>query len=111
MRIHGAVFAARLIANVSIVLGASVAPVLAEDLGKLLSDKQSVSDDVLAGQRGGTAPDQLAVVKDNNAFSINNGTNSVASSMNGAQGLFNVIQNSGNNVAIQSQITVNANLQ
>jgi hypothetical protein len=30
--------------------------------------------------------------------------------MNGAAGLFNVVQNSGNNVAIQSQITVNANL-
>ena len=112
MHIHGAFLAVRLIAAAGIALGSFAAPVFAEDLGKLLSDKQSVSDDVLAGQRGGTAPNPVAVVTDNKAFTgVNNSVNEVANSMNGAQGLFNVIQNSGNNVAIQSMIIVNANLQ
>jgi hypothetical protein len=112
MRIHGALFAFRLVASASIVVGASTAPVLAEDLGKLLSDNQSISEEVLAGQRGGTAPAPTATVSDNKAFTgINNSVNDVTNSMNGAAGLFNVIQNSGNNVAIQSMIIVNANLQ
>lgn len=112
MRIHTAFFVLRIAASTSIALTTFVAPVLADDLGKLLSDNQSVSDDVLAGQRGGTAPAPTAIVTDNKAFTgVNNSVNSVTNSMNGAQGLFNVIQNSGNNVAIQSMIVVNANLQ
>ena len=88
-------------------------PVLADDLGSLLwTTARQFRNDILAGQRGGTAGGgPLAVVKDNVAITgANNSVNEVSNSMNGAAGLFNVVQNSGNNVAIQSQITVNANL-
>jgi hypothetical protein len=113
MRTYSAFFILRLATNTALAVSAVAAPALADDLGKLLSDNQNVSEDILAGQRGGmSSGGQVAVVKDNFAVTgVNNSLNEVANSMNGASGLFNVIQNSGSNVAIQSQITVNANLQ
>jgi hypothetical protein len=112
MRVHSAFSVVRIIAAVAALLGASAGSVLAEDLGSLLSDNsKTVSQDILAGQRGGTDDHPAAAVAHNVAITgDNNSVNTVANSMNGASGLFNVMQNSGNNVAMQSQITVNANL-
>ena len=113
MRVHSALSVIRIIAAATALFAVSTGSVLADDLGSLLSDNsKTVSQDILAGQRGGTAGGgPLAVVKDNVAITgANNSVNEVSNSMNGAAGLFNVVQNSGNNVAIQSQITVNANL-
>lgn len=113
MSVHSAFAVFRVIAAATTLFAVSTGTVLAADLGSLLTDNNTaLSDDVLAGQRGGTAGGgPLAVVTDNVAITgANNSVNTVTNSMNGASGLFNVVQNSGNNVAIQTQITVNANL-
>ena len=44
----------------------------------------------------------LAITGDNNSQNM--------SSVSGSTGLFNVLQNNGNNVVMQSQITINADL-
>jgi hypothetical protein len=110
MRVLSAFSVVRSIAAATAVFIASAGPVLADDLGALLSDNnQSLSKDVLAGQRGGTEGSPSAVVTHNLAITGDN--NSVnTSSVSGATGLFNVLQNSGNNVAMQSQITINADI-
>jgi hypothetical protein len=113
MRVHSAFSVVRLVAAVTALFAVSTGSVLAEDLGSLLSadNNKGVSQDILAGQRGGTDEHPNAVVTHNVAITgDNNSTNTVANSMNGASGLFNVMQNNGNNVAMQSQITVNANI-
>ena len=113
MRAYSAFSVIRVITAAVALFAVSTGTALAGDLGSLLSDNsKTVSQDILAGQRGGTASGgPLAFAKDNDAITgANNSVNEVSNSMNGASGLFNVVQNSGNNVAIQSQITVNANL-
>jgi hypothetical protein len=112
MRVYSAFSVVRFVATAMALLAVSTGSVLAEDLGSLLSDNtKGVSQDILAGQRGGTDEHPNAVVTHNVAISgDNNSVNTVANSMNGASGLFNVMQNNGNNVAMQSQITVNANI-
>jgi hypothetical protein len=113
MRVQSAFSIVRFVAAATALIAVSAGPVLAEDLGSLLSadNNSGVSQDILAGQRGGTDDHPNAEVTRNVAITgDNNSVNSVANSMNGAAGLFNVMQNSGNNVAMQSQITVNANI-
>jgi hypothetical protein len=110
MRIHTAFSVVRSVAAATALFVASAGSVLADDLGALLSDNnQSLSKDVLAGQRGGTENGPSAVVAHNLAITGDN--NSVnTSTVSGATGLFTVLQNSGNNVAMQSQITINADI-
>ncbi len=111
MRITGASRFSLLILA-AMVLGGSAASSRADELSTLLSDNQSLTSDALSSQRGGNENSQSAVVQDNyvGPHSIT-GTNSVTgNAFSNAQGLMNVLQNSGNNVSIQSQITVNANI-
>lgn len=100
----------------TIVTSTSLAgPARADELGKLFGDGQGVSANVLADQRGGTNQEinvsTLANVT-GNTVGDNTMTGNVSfGSFGSAQGMFNVLQNTGNNVAMQSQLVVNVNLQ
>jgi hypothetical protein len=97
----------------ALALGTLVLPAHADDLGKLLGDGQSVQPNVLAAQRGGTSAsiDASAVANVSNNWSYGNtGTNSFGSFGNG-QGVLTAVQNTGNGVAIQTQVIVNVSLQ
>lgn len=93
------------------VLVFGVLPAHAQDLGKLLGDGQSVGTSVLAGERGGTSQSIVASQSaDVNGISIGNtGTNSFGSFGN-AQGMITAVQNTGNNVAIQTEVVLNVNM-
>lgn len=103
----------------AIVTSTSLAgPVRAEELGKLFGDGQDgqgVGTSVLAGQRGGTSQEINAVTVATvagNTVGDNSITGNVSfGSFGSAQGMFNVLQNTGNNVAMQSQLVINVNLQ
>lgn len=110
MRVYTAFSAFRVVAAAVALFAASTGSVLAEDLGALLSENnQGVSQDVLAGQRGGGESGPSAVVTHNLAITGDNNSSN-ASTISGATGLFTVLQNNGNNVAMQSQITINADI-
>lgn len=115
MRATGAVSSLAL--AIALVAGASSAPAWAGDnVAAIFSDGQDVSPDVLANQRGGTSPSinaSAAATVANNTVGSNTVTGSVdiANSFTNASGLFTVFQNSGNNVAMQSQTILNVNLQ
>lgn len=101
----------------TLVLGASMFPAHAgDDLATIFSGGHNVAPDVLAHQRGGTSPsiDANAIANVSNNLIIgesNTGDNKVLGSFNNSSGLFTVFQNSGNNVAMQSQTILNVNLQ
>jgi hypothetical protein len=109
MRVHSAFSVIRAVAAAT-ALFASTGSVLADDLGVLLSENnKGVSQDVLAGQRGGSEGGPSGVVTHNIAITGDNNSQNM-SSVSGSTGLFNVLQNNGNNVVMQSQITINADL-
>jgi hypothetical protein len=93
------------------VLVFGVLPAHAQDLGKLLSGGQSVQPNVLANQRGGTEQSIVASQSaDVNGVSFGNtGTNTFGSFGN-AQGMITAVQNTGNNVAIQTEVVLNVNM-
>ena len=100
----------------ALVFGCAVLPARADDnLAAILAGSNSVSSNVLASQRGaGLNPDALAIanVSRNSVGDYTvTGDNSVNNAFNSSTGVFTVLQNSGNNVAMQSQTIVNVNLQ
>ena len=72
----------------------------------------AVTTEDLGGTRAKGAADitQDATVENNGSISGTTGDNSILNSFTGAQGLFNVSQNSGNNVSIQQAIGINVTL-
>lgn len=75
-----------------------------------------VSDRALAGQRGGTEPASTAAlqgaVTGNQAVNVTTGGNTISGgAFAGAAGVPVVIQNSGNNVLVQSSVIVNLQLK
>ncbi|MGH7015300.1 MAG: hypothetical protein ACREEL_14320 [Stellaceae bacterium] len=103
-----------LVLTTTLAVASLTLPVRAEELSKLLADGQSVQTNVLADQRGGTNQpldaNAIANVNGNSANWTVTGNNSFGS-FGSAQGMINVLQNTGNNVAMQSQLVVNVNLQ
>jgi hypothetical protein len=99
----------------ALTLSAGATPGIAgEDLGPVLANGGPVGSADLADQRGGTLnqdqlANQIAVVKDNIAVFSPTGNNLLGSISN-AEGLFTVLQNTGNNVAIQSETVLNVNI-
>lgn len=102
------------LAAVLVVASFTTAPVRAEELGSILGNGQSVGANDLAAQRGGTAGDQaidasqLATVN-----GVNIGANMSSNSFGGfgnATGIATAVQNTGNNVAVQTEIVVNISL-
>lgn len=93
-------------------LGTSVR---AEELGTIFGNDQSVGTSVLAAQRGGTEQSiiatQIANVTGNTVGDFSITGNVSLGSISNAQGMFSVLQNTGNNVAMQSQLVINVNLQ
>ncbi len=96
-----------------LVVASYAVPVHAEELGAIFANGQSVDAGVLAAQRGGTSQSidatAIANVHDNVAIGVTGG-NSFGTFGSG-QGLLTAVQNTGNNVAIQTQVIVNLNLQ
>jgi hypothetical protein len=107
MRGISAIFALGMIAALS---GGMVSPARADDnnLAQLLSNQPTVSDDLLAQQRGGTAQ-QIGNVEDNLVLGGKTGDNHFGS-FGSSQGMISAFQNTGNNVVMQSQMTVNVEL-
>jgi len=96
----------------TVVFAGSLLPARAgEDLANLLPDNQHLSAGVLADQRGGSALATATATVSNNfsAFDVT-GSNSNVGSFTGASGVFTVLQNTGNNVAIQAQTVLNVTL-
>lgn len=95
-------------------VGYAVSPARADDnLAAILSGSNSVSSNLLASQRGaGLNPDAVAIanVSGNAVAFTKTGDNGVLNSLNDAKGVFTVFQNTGNNVAMQSQTILNLNL-
>ncbi len=89
------------------------------DLGTLGNDSAfdaAVSDDTLAGQRGmaliTNTNDLDAALYSNSATDVVTGTNVVSDgSLANNSGMSTVIQNSGNNVLIQSAVILNIQMQ
>jgi hypothetical protein len=70
-----------------------------------------LDDAALARQRGGTDTN-TGVVSGNQAVNVTTGSNTISGgAFAGAAGVPIVIQNSGNNVLIQSSVTVNVQLK
>ena len=70
-----------------------------------------IADATLAKQRGGSDT-ASGMVSGNQAVNVTTGSNSIsAGALAGASGVPVVIQNSGNNVLIQSSVTVNVQLK
>ncbi|MGH6976420.1 MAG: hypothetical protein ACREED_05270 [Stellaceae bacterium] len=97
-----------------LVFASFVVPVRAEELGTILANGQGVDTSVLAAQRGGTATDpvidanQIATVN-----GVNIGANLSSNSFGGfgnATGIATAVQNTGNNVAVQTEVVVNISL-
>lgn len=85
-----------------------------DDIAGVLGDNQNVSTSILATQRGGSSDSALATATATVSGNINlggmTGSNFNMGSFVGAAGIFTVLQNTGNNVAIQSQTILNVNL-
>jgi hypothetical protein len=85
-----------------------------DDLGQLLGNGQMVGSKDLASQRGGTDTpvqhDMSATVEGNAAAFTITGSNTLGS-INGSDGMFTVFQNTGNNVAMQSETVLNVNIK
>jgi hypothetical protein len=91
-------------------------PVRAQELGTIFADGQSVGTNVLAEQRGGTEQtiiaNQISNVANNSVGDYTTTGNAIISnSFGGSQGMFSTLVNTGNNVAMQSQLIINVNLQ
>lgn len=100
----------------ALIFGWAILPARADDnLLAILAGNSSVSSNVLASQRGaGLNPDALAIANvSHNSVGDNTvtGDNKVINAFDSSTGVFTVLQNSGNNVAMQSQTIVNVNLQ
>jgi hypothetical protein len=98
-----------------VVFAGLAVPVRAEELGTIFAEGQSVGTNVLAEQRGGTEQtinvNTLANVTGNSVGDYSTTGNATFGSFGNAQGMFSVLQNTGNNVVMQSQLVVNVNLQ
>jgi hypothetical protein len=95
-----------------LVFAGSLLPARAgEDVAGVLADNQNLSAGVLAEQRGGSALATATATVSNNfsAFDVT-GSNSNIGSFTGASGMFTVLQNTGNNVVIQTQTVLNVTL-
>jgi len=102
------------LATVLVFAGSALPARAGEDVAGVLADNQNLSAGVLAEQRGGSIPTPLAnataTVSGNfSAFDVT-GSNSNVGSFTGASGMFTVLQNTGNNVAIQAQTILNVTL-
>lgn len=83
-----------------------------DDLGQLLGNGQKVGSRDLAGQRGGTdTPAQSATVDGNYVGAFTHTGSNLLGSISGSDGLFTVFQNTGNNVAMQSETVLNVNIK
>ena len=86
-----------------------------EDLGQLLGNGQMVGAKDLASQRGGTnspeKPDMTATVDGNSVGAFTHTGSNLLGSISGSDGLFTVFQNTGNNVAMQSETILNVNIK
>lgn len=106
-----------LVIATALLFGGSALPARADSgLATLLGGDHNVTSDMLASQRGGSSPstdaNAVANVSNNSVNGITTtGSNGVLNSFNNASGMFTVFQNSGNNVAMQSQTILNVNLQ
>ncbi|HKR19261.1 MAG TPA: hypothetical protein VJS41_03880 [Stellaceae bacterium] len=99
----------------AVLVAASVTvPVRAEELGSILGNGQSVGASDLAAQRGGTAADQtIDASQVATVNGVNIGANLSSNSFGGfgnATGIATAVQNTGNNVAIQTEVVVNISL-
>jgi hypothetical protein len=86
-----------------------------DDIAKLLDDGQTLSDDILAQQRGGTAQPNTAEQSANVSGNVV-GSHTVTGDNNfggfgASQGMITVFQNTGNNVSMQSQTVLNVTIQ
>lgn len=97
-----------------LLVASFAAPVRAEELGTILANGQGVDTSVLAAQRGGTAADQaIDASQVATVNGINIGANLSSNSFGGfgnATGIATAVQNTGNNVAIQTEVVVNISL-
>ncbi len=86
-----------------------------DDLGQLLGNGQMVGSKDLAGQRGGANPpvqqDMSATVDGNSVGAFTHTGSNLLGSISGSDGLFTVFQNTGNNVAMQSETILNVNIK
>jgi hypothetical protein len=108
-------FLTRTVTSAALVTGLTwggvVLPAQAGDsVATILSDGPGMSSAMLNNQRGGSEQNQSAAVSENTI----NGTSYTGSNtgpvFNQATGMFTVFQNTGNNVVMQSQMNINANL-
>jgi hypothetical protein len=86
-----------------------------DDVASVLAGNQNLSPSDLANQRGGAIDPSIlatatATVSNNVAAFDVTGSNSNLGSFIGASGIFTILQNTGNNVSIQSQTILNVNL-
>ncbi len=98
----------------TLIFGAVATPALAgDDVGQLLANGGAVGSASLADQRGGATPsiDQsaVAIVTGDTANFAHTGSN-IFGGFGSSQGMFTVLQNTGNNVAMQSETVLNVNL-
>jgi hypothetical protein len=104
MRALGTLLALAMAASLSTVSAAEPAR------AKALPGKR-VDDAALARQRGGTDA-STGLVSGNQATNVVTGNNTITGgALAGASGVPVVIQNSGNNVLIQSSVTVNVQMK
>jgi hypothetical protein len=85
-----------------------------DDLGQLLGNGQMVGSKDLASQRGGTKStqqDMTATVDGNSVGAFTHTGSNLLGSISGSDGLFTVFQNTGNNVAMQSETILNVNIK
>ncbi|MGH7074257.1 MAG: hypothetical protein ACREFD_08670 [Stellaceae bacterium] len=114
MRVRGRNLAAcvALSALVAIVLNGGAQA--GDNLGLVFANGQQLQTKDLADLRGGTSPSTdmsaIAIVDGNKVINTMTGSNTLGGFVN-SQGMFTVFQNTGNNVAMQSQTILNVNLQ
>jgi hypothetical protein len=86
-----------------------------EDLGQLLGNGQMVGAKDLATQRGGTdtpvQQDMSATVDGNLVGPFTHTGSNAFGGISGSDGMFTVFQNTGNNVAMQSETVLNINIK
>lgn len=102
-----------LVLAATVAIGSWMLPARADDqLSKLLADGQGLQANVLAAQRGGSGEtiNMNAVANVNDNINIGDTGTNTFGSFGSAQGVISVLQNTGNNVAMQNQIVVNVNL-
>ncbi|KLV06932.1 carbon storage regulator [Photobacterium aquae] len=99
----------------------SVCSIAADELD-ILASSQTLSDDTLSVSRGGeyelkldnihASSDMQGDVASNSAYNNTTGDNIIdAGSLSNSSGVFNIVQNTGNNVLIQNATVVNLTLK